>query len=32
LKGKFFNAVEIVWFDPNVYNNENKGYALTLNE
>jgi hypothetical protein len=30
LKGKFFNPVEIVWFDPNVHNGENQGYAEVL--
>jgi hypothetical protein len=32
LKGKFFNPVEIVWFDPNVHNDENEGYAKLLKE
>jgi hypothetical protein len=32
LKSKFFNPLEIVWFDPNVHNGENKGYAKLLKE
>jgi hypothetical protein len=32
LRSKFFNPLEIVWFDPSVHNNENKGYAKLLKE
>ena len=30
LKDKFFNPVEIVWFDPDVNTEENKIYAKVL--
>ncbi len=32
LKEKFFNPVELVWFDHNVYNQENKFNADILRE
>jgi hypothetical protein len=32
LRDKFFNPLEIVWFDPNVYNDENEAYAELLKE
>ncbi len=32
LKGKFFNPLELVWFDPYVYSEENKFYTEILKE
>jgi hypothetical protein len=32
LNSKFFKPLEIVWFDPNVNNDENQGYVKSLKE
>jgi hypothetical protein len=32
LNSKFFKPLEIVWFDPNVHNDENQGYVKLLKE
>jgi len=32
LRDKFFNPIEVVWFDPNLHNHENKGFAELIKE
>jgi hypothetical protein len=32
LRDKFFNPLEIVWFNSNFYNDENEAYAELLKE